>query len=156
MFIFKNTTLLFAGLLTCIFLMSSLPNPSAEKPKQKATPLEVFKSMRDVLKTQSQQKTLNKGQEHVLRILDKKVNKWEKRNAERVAKGKAPNAGKSWIAAFLLCFFLGGLGIHRFYLGYTWQGVVQLLTLGGLGIWWLIDFIRIIIKDLKPKDGDYE
>jgi TM2 domain-containing membrane protein YozV len=50
---------------------------------------------------------------------------------------------------------LGGLGIHRFYLGYTWQGVVQLLTLGGLGIWVLIDFIRIIIKDLEPKDGSY-
>lgn len=62
---------------------------------------------------------------------------------------------KSWIAAVLLCFFLGGLGIHRFYLGYTWQGVVQLLTLGGCGIWVLIDFIRILMKDLKPRNGDY-
>ena len=62
---------------------------------------------------------------------------------------------KSHVAAILLSFFLGGLGIHRFYLGYTWQGVVQLLTLGGLGIWVLIDFIRIIIKDLQPKDGSY-
>jgi TM2 domain-containing membrane protein YozV len=63
--------------------------------------------------------------------------------------------GKKWLTAVLLCFFLGGLGIHRFYLGYTWQGIVQLLTLGGLGIWVLIDFIRIIIRDLKPKDGEY-
>ncbi len=62
---------------------------------------------------------------------------------------------KSWIACLLLCFFLGGLGIHRFYMGYTWQGIVQLLTAGGCGIWALIDFIRIIIKDLKPKGGDY-
>ena len=62
---------------------------------------------------------------------------------------------KSHVAAILLSFFLGALGIHRFYLGYTWQGVVQLLTLGGLGIWALIDFIRIIIKDLEPKDGSY-
>jgi TM2 domain-containing membrane protein YozV len=62
---------------------------------------------------------------------------------------------KSHVAAILLSFFLGGLGIHRFYLGYTWQGVVQLLTLGGLGVWALIDFIRIIIKDLEPKDGSY-
>ncbi len=69
---------------------------------------------------------------------------------------KAESGGtKSWVAAILLCFFLGTLGIHRFYLGYTWQGVVQLLTLGGFGIWTLIDFIRIIIKDLKPKDGNY-
>lgn len=62
---------------------------------------------------------------------------------------------KSWVVTLLLAFFLGGLGLHRFYLGYTWQGVVQLLTLGGLGIWVLIDFVRIIMKDLKPKDGDY-
>jgi len=54
-----------------------------------------------------------------------------------------------------LAFFLGGLGIHRFYLGYTTIGIIQLLTAGGLGIWALIDFIRILIKDLKPKDGDY-
>lgn len=64
-------------------------------------------------------------------------------------------SGKSWLVAVLLCFFLGALGIHRFYLGYTWQGVVQLLTFGGFGIWVLIDFIRILIRDLKPKDGDY-
>ncbi|MBO9634736.1 MAG: TM2 domain-containing protein [Chitinophagaceae bacterium] len=65
-------------------------------------------------------------------------------------------AGKSQLIALILCFFLGGLGIHRFYLGYTWQGVVQLLTLGGCGIWALIDFIRIIIGDLQPKNEDYE
>lgn len=63
--------------------------------------------------------------------------------------------GKSQLTAVLLCFFLGGLGIHRFYLGYTWQGIVQLLTLGGLGIWSLIDFIRILTGSLKPKDGEY-
>lgn len=81
------------------------------------------------------------------------VNKTEAgRKAVAAASG---GGGKSWIAALLLCLFLGGLGIHRFYLGYTWQGVVQLLTLGGFGIWALIDLIRIIIRDLKPKDGSY-
>jgi TM2 domain-containing membrane protein YozV len=64
--------------------------------------------------------------------------------------------GKSQLAAVLICFFLGGLGIHRFYLGYTWQGVVQLLTGGGCGVWALIDFIRILIGDLGPKDGSYD
>ena len=62
---------------------------------------------------------------------------------------------KSQLTALLLCIFLGGLGIHRFYLGYTWQGVVQLLTGGGCGIWALIDLVRIIIGDLKPKGGEY-
>jgi TM2 domain-containing membrane protein YozV len=63
---------------------------------------------------------------------------------------------KVLLTAVLLCFFLGALGIHRFYLGYTWQGIVQLLTLGGFRIWALIDFIRILIGDLKPKNGEYE
>jgi hypothetical protein len=35
------------------------------------------------------------------------------------------------------------------------EGVVQLLTAGGCGIWSLIDLVRIITGDLKPKDGDY-
>jgi len=51
--------------------------------------------------------------------------------------------------ALLLCLFLGGFGIHRFYMGHTWQGVLQLLTLGGLGIWSFIDLIRIITGDLS-------
>ena len=63
--------------------------------------------------------------------------------------------GKSQIIATILCFFLGGLGIHRFYLGYTGIGILMLLTFGLFGILTLIDFVRIIIGDLKPKDGDY-
>jgi len=50
--------------------------------------------------------------------------------------------------ALLLCIFLGFLGAHRFYMGYTLIGVIQLLTLGGLGIWSLIDLIRIITGSL--------
>lgn len=65
-------------------------------------------------------------------------------------------AGKSQLVALLLCILVGGLGVHRFYLGYTWQGIVQLLTGGGCGIWALIDLIRIITGSLTPKDGDYD
>jgi len=73
------------------------------------------------------------------------------------ATSTAPLAGgKSQVIALILVLVVGGLGIHRFYLGYIWQGVVQLLTLGGCGIWALIDLIRIITGDLKPKDGEYE
>jgi hypothetical protein len=67
----------------------------------------------------------------------------------------AVNSGKSQVTALLLALLVGGIGIHRFYLGYTWQGVVQLLTLGGLGIWSLIDLIRIITGDLEPKNESY-
>ncbi|TAE11967.1 MAG: TM2 domain-containing protein [Bacteroidetes bacterium] len=112
--------------------------------------------MRDALQEKNAKGELNKSGQRALRKLDRKVNKWETKNAKRIAEGKAPKAGKNWLVAFLLAFFLGTLGIGRFYLGYTWQGVVQLLTLGGLGIWALIDWIRILTKSLKPKDGDYE
>lgn len=64
-------------------------------------------------------------------------------------------AGKSQLVALLLCLFVGGIGIHRFYLGYTTEGIIQILTLGGCGIWSLIDLIRIITGDLKPKGGEY-
>jgi TM2 domain-containing membrane protein YozV len=63
--------------------------------------------------------------------------------------------GKSQVIALVLCALVGGVGIHRFYLGYTWQGVVQLLTAGGCGVWTLIDLIRIITGDLQPKNGGY-
>jgi hypothetical protein len=60
---------------------------------------------------------------------------------------------KSQLTAFLLVLFVGVLGIHRFYMGYIGIGIVQLLTLGGCGIWALIDLIMILTGDLKTKDG---
>lgn len=60
------------------------------------------------------------------------------------------------LIALILCIVVGGLGIHRFYMGYMWQGIVQLLTAGGCGIWWIIDLIRLITGDLKPADGTWE
>jgi TM2 domain-containing membrane protein YozV len=60
---------------------------------------------------------------------------------------------KSWVVALLLCLFLGTLGAHRFYVGKIGTGVVQLLTLGGLGVWVLIDLIMIIVGKFADKDG---
>lgn len=67
------------------------------------------------------------------------------------AEGGAGSAKSQWVA-LLLCWFFGGLGIHRLYLGYkNWW--LMLITLGGCGIWALIDLIRIITGDMKPADG---
>ena len=63
--------------------------------------------------------------------------------------------GKSQVVALLLVLLVGALGIHRFYLGYTWQGIVQLITFGGFGVWALIDLVRIVTGDLQPKNGKY-
>ena len=83
----------------------------------------------------------------------KKIEKLKKKidKASETASG-----GKSQLVALLLAIFVGGLGIHRFYLGYTTIGIIQLLTLGGCGLWALIDLIRIATGDLTPKDGDYD
>ena len=62
-------------------------------------------------------------------------------------------APKSYVTAILLSFFLGGLGVDRFYLGYTGLGVAKLLTLGGVGVWALIDFIMIILRKVPAADG---
>ena len=60
---------------------------------------------------------------------------------------------KSWIATFLLCWFLGGYGIHSFYAGKTINGVIQLLTGGGCGIWWIVDLILILLKKYTDDEG---
>ena len=68
---------------------------------------------------------------------------------------EAAEGDRSLLIALLLCFFVGIFGVHRMYLGYYGIGIIQLLTLGFCGIWTLVDMIRLIIGDLKPKNGSY-
>ena len=60
---------------------------------------------------------------------------------------------KEFIVAVLLSWFLGTLGVDRFYMGYTGLGVAKLLTLGGCGIWALIDAILITIGQVPDAQG---
>ena len=60
---------------------------------------------------------------------------------------------KSFLVTELLCLFLGLLGAHRFYTGYIGLGILQLLTLGGCGIWSLIDFVMFSLDKYKDANG---
>ena len=60
---------------------------------------------------------------------------------------------KEFVPTLMLCFFLGGFGVHRFYVGKTGTGIAQLFTFGGLGIWALIDFVMIATGSFTDAEG---
>jgi len=111
-------------------------------------------------KTEQTQGTANPTTTIALTSLEKKKiatdAKLLKKEAKKSLMQRFGGGGKSQLIALLLVILVGCIGIHRFYLGYTWQGVVQLLTLGGCGIWALIDLIRIVTGNLEPKNGPYD
>ncbi|MEJ1087265.1 TM2 domain-containing protein [Microbacterium sp. Mu-80] len=65
-----------------------------------------------------------------------------------------PNGeGKQFVVTWLLSLLLGVFGVDRFYLGKVGTGLLKLLTLGGLGIWWLVDLILILAGAMRDKAG---
>ncbi|MGE5322193.1 MAG: NINE protein [Actinomycetota bacterium] len=64
-----------------------------------------------------------------------------------------PLTDKRILPAFLLCFFIGIFGAHRFYVGKTGTAIAQIFTIGGLGFWTLFDLILIITGSFTDKNG---
>ena len=60
---------------------------------------------------------------------------------------------KQFTTAVLLSFFLGWLGVDRFYLGYTGLGVLKLITFGAFGVWALIAFVLILMRKVPDSEG---
>ncbi len=61
----------------------------------------------------------------------------------------------NWTTTLIISIFLGGLGIDRFIMGHVGLGILKLVTLGGCGIWALIDIILIATKH-KYKGVQWE
>lgn len=59
-----------------------------------------------------------------------------------------------WLPCLLLCIFLGPFGVHRFYVGKIGTGIIQLLTFGGCGIWYIIDLVMIVIGNFRDATGN--
>lgn len=70
------------------------------------------------------------------------------------ALGEEENPNKSYLVALLLSYLLGSIGADRFYLGKIGTGVAKLLTLGGLGIWHLVDMLLVAFNKLHEQGDD--
>ena len=64
------------------------------------------------------------------------------------------NSEKDWLITLILSILVGGFGIDRFYTGSVLLGILKLVTLGGLGLWWLIDLIMLVTGNYKDGDGN--
>ncbi|MFC5731225.1 MULTISPECIES: NINE protein [Nocardioides] len=60
---------------------------------------------------------------------------------------------KEWLTTVLISWLVGIFGVDRFYLGYTGLGVGKLLTLGGCGIWAIIDLVLILLRKVPDAQG---
>lgn len=74
-------------------------------------------------------------------------------NATVTVKTEGAVSPKSKGTAAVLCFFLGGLGVHRFYMGKIGTGILWLCTLGLAGVGMIVDFIMILCGSFKDSDG---
>jgi len=70
-----------------------------------------------------------------------------------VTSAQATVSDKGFVPTILLCYFLGFLGVHRFYTGKVGTGILMIITFGGFGIWVIVDMVLIATGSFKDKRG---
>lgn len=75
-----------------------------------------------------------------------------KKRASNMENAEVISSKNKWVA-IILCFLLGGYGIHKFYLGKIGLGIIYLLTEGFFGIGVLVDLVILILGKAKDKKG---
>ena len=94
------------------------------------------------------QSTQTTAQPQTINIVNTNTNTNDNANT-----GAYPFPPKSKWVAFFLCLFLGGLGIHRFYVGKIGTGILYILTWGLFGIGVIVDLIVILVGGFRDKWG---
>lgn len=64
-----------------------------------------------------------------------------------------PSTQRHFLAVFFLSFMWGTFGVDRFYLGKVGTGILKLVTIGGLGLWTIIDLVLIMSGAMRDKQG---
>jgi|TARA_A100001037_G_scaffold30083_1_gene23783 TM2 domain-containing membrane protein YozV len=72
---------------------------------------------------------------------------------EKLLNSTSSTTSTDWLTLFLLTFFVGVLGVHRFYTGKIGTGFLMLITLGGFGVWFLVDLILVVTGQFTNKEG---
>jgi TM2 domain-containing membrane protein YozV len=67
----------------------------------------------------------------------------------------SPTSSKSYSTTLILAIFLGYLGHHRFYVGKIGTGILDLITVGWLGIGWVIDIFTVLFGNFTDKTGSF-
>ena len=74
---------------------------------------------------------------------------------KNVSDENKPVGKRKYSVALLLSILVGSIGVDRFYMGLVGTGILKLLTLGGCGVWWIIDLILIATNSLKDAEGKF-
>ena len=72
---------------------------------------------------------------------------------EKLLNSTSSTTSTDWLTLFLLTFFVGVLGVHRFYTRKIGTGFLMLITLGGFGVWFLVDLILVVTGQFTNKEG---